>query len=181
MSEMGWEVGDIVVMGMYKYCFKDKILNKVPASMFVGMFIHHSLATLLGLPMIIHYRHLRALHWLIFDLQAIGAVVPLTEYGKLLDIKNPNELRQFKVVNFIWLIAVFWTRFIHWIYCAASIVLTWYSEKNWVLIACGLIPIGLFTKMNLGIVLPAYKRFMKVRVLIRESNMHAFRYFFLIT
>ena len=43
--------------------------KKVPTPFIIVLAVHHTLASSLGLPMILHYRNLRALHWLCFDLQ----------------------------------------------------------------------------------------------------------------
>jgi len=96
MSEMGYEVGDLLFnMIIYRIFFEDERKRAPPIFLIFGL-IHHSLATCLGLPMVLSYRQLKPLHWITFDLQMAGATAPLTEFTKTRDLSKPNELLQFK-------------------------------------------------------------------------------------
>ena len=87
--------------------------------------LHHSLTTVLGVPMIIYYRTNRALHWLCFDLQMAGFMgLALGEYTKLLDVNEPNQLRRFKIANLVALITMIWTRVFHWTYLCVELFVT---------------------------------------------------------
>ena len=95
LSEMGWEIQDLIVM-MYRRLFLPNGHKLVPNISLIIMPIHHSLTCILGIPTILRYRSLKILHWMCFDLQAATAVsFFVAEYTKLLDVSKPNELQQF--------------------------------------------------------------------------------------
>ena len=158
LSEIGWEIED-VAEAIYLRFFTEQGL---PFIVIAIRTFHHSLTSILGLPMVLYYRGLKLLHWLCFDLQIVALVSVLVEYSKILDISKPNELRQFKVVNFLVLVLVVWTRFLHWIYLCVQIELTWYHDKTWSFIAVGAVSLTAFSYFNaMLIVIPLYKRFKK--------------------
>lgn len=86
----------------------------------------------------------------------------MTEYSRLLDISQPNQLRQFKLVNFINLALAIWQRCLHWIYLSAQIVSVWYQEEAWGFLIVGTPLVFLFSYFNtFFMVIPMYKKFMK--------------------
>jgi len=162
LSEMGWELEHTIVDLIYKRYFTPNGKVRVPNIMMVVFIFHHSLSCSMGLPMILRYRNLRALHWLSFDLQLGGAIFEVAEYSKLLDIRKPNELRQFKICNFVLFVFMTWTRFFHWTYLCGSILLTFYRDENWLFLAAGIVPILVFSLFNaLFMVIPFTERFVK--------------------
>ncbi|KAL7533505.1 hypothetical protein ACHAXR_005271 [Thalassiosira sp. AJA248-18] len=158
LSEMGWEIMDLTET-VYKYFFTEL---SVPLQSIILMLFHHSLTSVLGLPMVLHYRGLKALHCLCFDLQIGAAAGILTEYSKFLNIKIPGELRQFKVVNLLLLVLMVWTRFLHWTSNVYAVLITWYHDEAWTFFAVGFFPLVAFSFFN-GVfcVIPMYKRFKK--------------------
>ena len=134
-----------IVDVIYKRYFTPDGKVRVPNIMMVIFIFHHSLTCSMGMPMILRYRSLRALHWLSFDLQLGGAVFEIAEYSKLLDIRKPNEMRQFKICNFVLFVFMSWTRFFHWTYLCGSILLTFYRDENWSFFAAGIFPILIFS------------------------------------
>lgn len=92
-------------------------------------------------------------------------VVPLAEYGKLLDISKPNELRQFKIINILKLILFGWTRGIHFIYLVALALHGFYVDEAWsFLIVATPLLLAFFFGINLCfILLPAVKTYLKFR------------------
>ena len=116
LSEIGWEAQDLAEMIFVRTFFKDG-KHIWPNSIFIVMLLHHSLSSVLGVPMILYYRTSKTLHWLTFDLQFAGAIALMVgEYTKLLDISKPSGLRQFKWLNGLALVIMVWTRVIDWSY-----------------------------------------------------------------
>lgn len=121
------------------------------------------MTTLLGLPIILHYRSLKNLHWICFDLQAAAATALfIKEYSKFLDVSKPNELRQFQVLSFLALAVMSWTRGIHWVLLCAKFISIWYQEKAWGFLVVGTVMILVFSGFNwIFCIAPCYKRFVK--------------------
>ena len=134
-----------------------------PDVVVVILLVHHSLASCLGIPVILHYRHHKTLHWLCFDLQFAAAVaMSITEITKLLDITNPKHMRLFKALNFIAFVTMVWTRLIHWTYLTTSLFVTWFNDKEWVFLFFGVLISGVFTLFNYVLcVKPFYRKFVK--------------------
>ena len=103
LCELGFEMMDTVEV-VCKRLFKGA--KEVPNSHLLFLAFHHGLTSVLGIPMIVHYRTLVPLHWLCFDLQIVAASVVVTEYGRMLDLKKAGDLLQFKIINFIMLVLV---------------------------------------------------------------------------
>lgn len=162
LSEMGWEIEDQLTW-IYKRFFTKGGKEKVPNALLIILGIHHSMTTILGLPMVLNYRDLPTLHWLTFDLQAAAAIsLMVTEYTKLLDITKPNQLRQFQLLSFIALAVMIITRGFHWVYLCGSLLVMWYQEKRWGFLVVGTIIAALFSLFNYGFCIePFYKRFVK--------------------
>ena len=159
LSEIGWELENTAEI-VYKRLFTRE--KKMPNLLVFLLLLHHSLASSLGLPMVIHYRNLWVFHQVVFDLQLASVTLILTEYSKLLDIAKANDLWKFKVCNFLMLALYVWTRLIHWIYLSAHMTLTWYHDKAWTFMAVGAVMILLFSFFNaVFIVIPTYQRYMK--------------------
>ena len=124
LSEIGWEAQDLAEMIFVRTFFKDG-KHIWPNSIFIVMLLHHSLSSVLGVPMILYYRTSKTLHWLTFDLQFAGAIALMVgEYTKLLDISKPSGLHQFKWLNGLALVIMVWTRVINWSYLCANLFIT---------------------------------------------------------
>jgi hypothetical protein len=162
LSEMGWEFQDMLEMFVVRMFHKDG-KQQWPDAIVIIFLVHHSLASLLGMPMVLFYRHHKTLHWLCFDLQfAAGLALSIGEITKLLDISNPRQLRQFKVLNFIALVTMVWTRIIHWTYLTTTLFVTFYKDKAWAFLFFGvLISIGFSGFSYVCCVKPFYKKFVK--------------------
>jgi hypothetical protein len=162
LSEMGWEFQDMIEMFMVRMFHKDG-KQQWPDFIVVIFLIHHSLASCLGIPMILYYRHHKMLHWLCFDLQfAAGLALSIGEITKLLDITDPKQLRHFKVLNFIALSTMIWTRIIHWTYLTTTLFITFYKDKAWAFLCFGiLISIAFSGFSYVCCVQPFYKKFVK--------------------
>ena len=67
LSEMGWELQDAVEMLLVRAFYKN---GKTiwPDSIVVIFLVHHSLASIIGVPMILNYRDNRSFHWLCVSL-----------------------------------------------------------------------------------------------------------------
>ena len=136
LSEVGWEIEHMVVDVFYPRIRYGA--EKVPMIVIIGSLIHHSLATGLGIPLILRYRQWQILHALSFDLQfGPTLVAPLAEYGKLLDVANPSELCRFKIINLLKVIIVGWTRGINFVYLVVHAIIRWYNDKAWVFLIVG--------------------------------------------
>lgn len=163
LSEIGWEIEDILTW-IYKHFATPNGKDKVPNVMLIMLSIHHSLTTLLGLPMILHYRDLKILHWLCFDLQAAAAISAMvTEYTKLLDMTNPQQLRQFQFLTFLCLVVMIVTRGFHWLYLSGKFMIIWYQEERWIFLLVGTPVILVFSLLINWVVCieSYYKRFVK--------------------
>jgi hypothetical protein len=148
LSEIGWELQDMIDILLTRL-FNKEGKKIFPNVIVVILLVHHSLASGLGIPVILYYRHHRTLHWLCFDLQAAaGLALSITEITKLLDITNPKHMRLFKALNFIAFVTMVWTRLIHWTYLTASLFVTWYNDKEWVFLFFGVLISGVFTLFN---------------------------------
>ena len=62
LSETGWEWSHIVQLINQKFFTKGGH-TKMPTIVFCIFMLHHSLGSNLGIPVVLHYRHLRAVHW----------------------------------------------------------------------------------------------------------------------
>ena len=134
-----------------------------PDFVFAINVVHHSLSTILGLPMVLFYSTNKSLQWLCFDLQFAAAVaLMVAEYTKILDISKPGNLRQFKFLNFFAFVVMLWTRVIHWAYLCFDFFITWYQDGAYWFLAVGLPVSMLFTAFSyLLVVKPYYKKFVK--------------------
>ena len=128
LSEAGWEVENIAEIICVRL-FTKHGKNKYPNLLILFVVFHHSLTTSLGLPMVLYYRDLWIFHQLVFDLQLAGATLLVLEYTKLLDISQTNDLRKFKMCNFLMLVFAIWSRLVHWVYLSVYMILTWYHDK----------------------------------------------------
>ena len=162
LSEMGWEIEDQLTW-IYKRFFTKGGKEKVPNALLIVLGIHHSMTTILGLPMVLNYRDLPTLHWLCFDLQAAAAIsLMVTEYTKLLDITKPNQLRQFQSLTFFGLVVMVVTRGFHWVFLCGSLLVMWYQEGRWGFLVVGTIISALFSMFNYAFCIePYYKWFTK--------------------
>lgn len=134
------------------------------------------MTTCLGLPVILNYRSLKTLHWICFNLQAAAATsLFITEYTKTLDVSKPGQLRQFRVLTFVALVVMVWTRGFHWLYLSAKFIMVWYQEKAWGFLSVGTFMILVFSAFNwILCIQPYYKRFRKfVRVSAEYSALPA--------
>ena len=162
LSEMGWEIEDQLTW-IYKRFFTKGGKEKVPNLLLVILGIHHSMTTILGLPMVLNYRYLPELHWLCFDLQAAAAIsLMVTEYTKLLDITKHSQLRQFQSLTFFGLCIMIVTRGFHWVYLCGSLLVNFHGEGRWGFLIVGTIISALFSLFNYSFCIePYYKRFVK--------------------
>jgi len=159
---MGWELQDMIEILTVRAFYKDG-KKTFPDAIVVILLIHHSLASGLGIPMILYYRNNRNLHWLCFELQfAAGLALAIGEITKLLDISKPKQLYAFKALNFIALITMVWTRVIHWTYNTTALFITFYNDRAWTFLFFGImISIGFTAFSYLCCVKPFYKKFVK--------------------
>lgn len=162
LSEMGWEIEDMMTW-LYKRYALPEGKAKVPDALLILLGVHHSMTTLLGLPMVLHYRDVRTLHWLCFDLQMAAAVaLAVTEYTKLLDISKPRQLSRFQGLTFFALVVMVATRGFHWIYLCSDLIALWYHERAWVFLGVGSVISLAFSVFNYFFCIePFYKRFTK--------------------
>jgi len=162
LSEMGWELEDMLVW-IYKRFATTRGKEKVPNALLLVLAIHHSLTSILGLPMVLYYRDLDVLHWLCFDLQAAAAIsLMVTEYTKLLDVTKPSQLRQFQSLTLFALVVMIATRGFHWVYLCSKFIYIWYQDENWGFFVIGTIISLAFSLFNWGFCIePFYKRFKK--------------------
>jgi hypothetical protein len=169
LSEMGWELED-TLMWLYKRYFTKGGKKKVSAVFLTILMFHHSLTTILGLPIILHYRDSKILHWLCFDLQLAGAATILAiEYTKLLDVGNPTDLLKFQIVNFLLLVVAMWTRAFHWVYLVVNFCKVWYDDEAYWLLGIGGTVTLLFTVFNVyGCLIPIYQRWVKFALKTEE-------------
>ena len=142
LSEVGWEVEDTIGWMYQRYLTKDGY-QTVPFVFVVFLVFHHSLASFIGVPMVLYFGDSSVLHWLCFDLQlAAGVGVAIGEYTKTLDVSKPFQLLQFQVLSFTALVIMVWTRGIHYFYLAFGIVQMLYTDKQWLMMAAAVV-IGL--------------------------------------
>jgi hypothetical protein len=121
------------------------------------------MTTCLGIPIILHYRSLKTLHLICFDLQAAAAsALFVKEYSKMLDVTIPNQLRQFQILSHVALAIMVWTRGIHWILLSAKFMTLWYQQGAWGFLTVGTLMIFIFSGSNwLFCIAPCYKRVVK--------------------
>ena len=103
LSEMGWELQDAAEMLFVRAFYKN---GKAiwPDAIVLIFLVHHSLTTILGVPMVLYYRENKSLHWLCFNLQFAAAIaLAVGEYTKLLDLSIPSSLRRFIVQYQAWI------------------------------------------------------------------------------
>lgn len=171
LSEMGWELQDLAEMFFVRAFFEN---GKViwPDAVVAVFAVHHSLTTVLGVPMILYYRENRTLHWLTFNLQFAAAIALATgEYTKVLDVSKPSSLLQMKVLTFITLIIMVWTRALHWTYLCVDLYITWYRDQAWAFLSIGLILSALFTMFNIVVCIKPY--YIKLQKFWRVSAEYA--------
>eukprot|EP00956_Cyclotella_meneghiniana_P005311 scaffold6683_cov68-Cyclotella_meneghiniana.AAC.5 len=162
LSEMGWEVQDLAEMLFVRAFYKNG--HQIwPTSVIMVFMVHHSLTMILGIPMIKFYGSSRILHWLCFDLEFAAFLgCSLGEYTKLLNVKDPSQLRRFKIANFIALVTMIWTRVFHWAYLCANLFVVWYNDRAWMFLFFGAIISIAFSGFSMVVcVMPFYSKFVK--------------------
>ena len=160
LSEMGWELMDMLRMICVRI-FRKNGKKLVPDGVILIDLAHHSLASCLGIPFILYYRDSRMLHWMVFDLHFSGVVWTNTlTITKFLDVSDPKQMRLFKVLNSICFVVFVWTRIIHWIYLASSLVRATLDSESWVFgLFVSYIALYVFTRYSFHIfVLPLYNK-----------------------
>jgi hypothetical protein len=169
LSEMGWEL-EHTLMLLYKRYFTKGGKKKVSGIILIIVMFHHSLSTILGLPVILHYRDSKTLHWLCFDLQVAGAATILAiEYTKLLDVGNPTDLFKFQIVNFLLLVVNIWTRAFHWVYLVVNFCKVWYDDEAYWFLGIGVTVTLVFTVFNvLFCIIPIFQRWVKFALKTEE-------------
>ena len=162
VSEMGWEIGDLIGW-IYQRYFTKGGKKKVPIGIIIMMAVHHSLNMILGIPMILNYRDNRYFHWLVFDLQAAAAVALLiTEYTKMLNVSKPKQLFQFQLFTGVSLAVMVWTRVFDWVYNCFMLIKTFYQDDAMAFFYVGIFSALIFTSFSVLIcIIPCYQRFMK--------------------
>jgi len=162
LSEIGWEMQDLAEMIFVRTFFKDG-KHIWPNSILIVMLMHHSLSSVLGVPMVLYYRTSKTLHWLTFDLQVAGAIALMVgEYTKLLDISKPSGLRQFKWLNGLALVIMVWTRVIDWSYLCTNLFITWNNDQAYGFLCVGGAMSVFFSLFSyFACVKPYYKKFLK--------------------
>ena len=68
ISEIGWEIEDSIEKA-YTRLFTEGGDKKVPNGLIFMLTLHHTMACGLGIPMVLCYRNLKAVHWVCFNLQ----------------------------------------------------------------------------------------------------------------
>ena len=162
LSEVGFEIQDVVILFYTRLRHGPK---RVPTIILVLCLLHHSLASGLGIPTILRYREWWVIHSICFDLQfGTSLLAPLGEYGKLLNVKKPDDLHRFKIVNILKVIIGVWTRGIHFIYLVTLAMISWYNDKAWTFLCVGSPVLLAFTGFNYMMILkPVIKTYMKFR------------------
>jgi len=162
LSEMGWELQDAAEMLFVRAFYKN---GKAiwPDAIVLIFLVHHSLTTVLGVPMVLYYRENKSLHWLCFNLQFAAAIaLAVGEYTKLLDLSIPSSLRRFKALNFFAFVTMLWTRAFHWTYLCFDLYLTWYKDQAWIFLSIGVVLSSLFTLFSYACCIkPYYKKWIK--------------------
>lgn len=162
LSEMGWELQDLAEMFLVR-ALSPRGRLVWPDSIVTLFVVHHSLSTLLGLPMVLYYRDSAALHWICFDLQFAAAfALAVGEYTKVLDTREAGSLRRFKVLNGLALAVMVWTRIVHWGMLSFELFVTWYRDAAWGFLCAGLFLSAVFSFFSWECcVKPYYKKFTK--------------------
>ena len=146
---------------IYVWKFGENGKKLVPDRVFLIDLAHHSLASCLGITFILNYRDSRMLHWIVFDLHFSGVVVmSTTTITKFLDISDSRQMRLFKVLNSICFAVVVWTRIVHWIYLASSLVRAAFDSESWLFgLFVSYIALFVFTRYSFHVcVLPLYNK-----------------------
>lgn len=145
--------------------------KKFPNAVLIGQALHHSLATLMGIPTIMSYRNNKLLHWTCFDLQGAGALVFVFEYTRHLDVTKKSDMLQFLGCIFFVLLVFLWTRTFHWLYISSMFIHTWYQDEAWGFLVLGSIVLFFFSYLNIFVfTLYTFKRFMKFWKQYKEHN-----------
>ncbi|KAL7553339.1 hypothetical protein ACHAWF_016614 [Thalassiosira exigua] len=162
LSEIGWELQDSLEMILVRtFCKNGKAIW--PDAIVAVFLVHHSLSSILGVPMVLFYRNNRSLHWLCFNLQFAAAVaLAIGEYTKLLDVSRPSSLRQFTWLNFVVFVLMLWTRGFHWTYLCVDLFVTWFNDGAYWFLSIGVTLSSMFTVFNyLCCIKPFYRKFVK--------------------
>jgi len=162
LSEIGWEISDTLIW-IHKRYFTENGKIKVPGALFIVIGLHHSLSSLLGIPMILNYRNSKTLHLICFEMQAASAVALFVkEYTKLLDVSVPRQLRLFQAMTGFALAVMVFCRLIHWPSLVFDFCKIWYEQKAWTFMAIGTTLGLIFTIFNWCFCIqPYYARFVK--------------------
>lgn len=164
LSEMGWEIQDLISWICTRYLTANG-KQKVAIPLLIIFAVHHSLTTILAVPLILNYRNLKTLHWICFELQFASFVcLGVKEYSKLLDLREPGQLQQFQHLTLLALMVGLWSRVIHWMYLLGEFMMVWYNDKAYGFLAVGGALGTLFSLFSyVCIVEPSYKRWVKFR------------------
>ena len=162
LSEIGYEIEDIMVR-LYEILYGgEKGRRKNPSSVLFGLFAHHSAACCLVVPCNIFYRDNSYIHEAICCLQlaAFGAFY-LQQYGYTLDVKKQHELTKMKISITLSLVVILWTRIIRYGMLWNIVLNQILEDQNWVMLKCCILPLILLTFFNVGVLIDATAKFMK--------------------
>ena len=162
ISEIGYEVSDMMVR-FYEIIFgAEKGRRKNPPSVIFGLVAHHSAACCLVLPMNIYYRDNTYFHEAVCSLQlAAFTAFYLQQYGFTLNVKRQEGLTKMKISISMSLAIIVWTRVIRYGWLWQILLTTLWEDQNWIVMKFCVPPFILMSFFNVGVLIDASAKFAK--------------------
>lgn len=172
LSEMGWEVSDMVDIFITRTTLPDG-KERMPNNMLAIWAVHHSMTLSLGLPMVLKYRTLPEFHLLTFNLQWAAAIaIGVNEFTKCLDLEKRRHLVAFRIMNAMCFVIMAWMRGVMWVYLSYRMLMIWYADEEWACLYVGSFICILLTGFNFGLcIYPFYKKMVKFSALNGKNDM----------
>jgi hypothetical protein len=122
--------------------------------------LRHSLACVMGIPMILWYRHNPDMHRICYYMRfSVAAIGCITEYSRSLDTTKIDELFRFMLLSFVMFLIILWTRVVQWLFLSYKLVKAVYADEHWGLLVFGGLFLVVFTAFNIfSAVIPTYQR-----------------------
>ena len=162
LSEMGWEVQDILFRSYEIIYGGDKGRKLNPPALMLPLIAHHSAACMAVIPMNITYPDNTYWHE-IFCIIQLGSFVLmfLQQYGYTLNVQTKDGLAKMKIAISISFLTCLWTRVIRYTSLLKILFDTFADDSNWGLIKYGAVPSVLLSLFNIALMTDTWQKFTK--------------------
>ena len=164
LSEMGWEIQDLIFRSAEIIFGGERGLKLNPPSLMLTLLAHHSASCTAVIPMNIFYPNNQYWHEG-FCIVQLGSFILLflQQYGYTLDVQTKDGLSKMKIAISISFFTCLWTRVIRYTWIL-KLLFDGFSEDGnfgWRMIQIGCVPSLLLSIFNLVVMKDAWQKFVK--------------------